>query len=159
MGRGPVVLPVRIGTCLWLLGRQLCLRSHHDGADGNPSLYRGLAAFAHRKPAPASSASQFRQFALVHRVKMSSRNARFRDQHSAREMTALRAQSGHLRSEKVVPPLPHVGHFRSNPHAGLELHRLTGTSAMYFAMKCLEQAVVLASKSILRLAFAGGGIT
>ncbi len=74
-------------------------------------------------------------------------------------MAAMRAQSGHLRSEKVVPPLPHVGHFRSNPHAGLELHRLTGTSAMYFAMKCLEQAVVLASKSILRLAFAGGGIT
>ncbi len=93
MGRGPVVLPVRIGTCLWLLGRQLCLRSHHDGADGNPSLYRGLAAFAHRKPAPAGSASQFRQFALVHRVKMSSRNARFRDQHSARKMTEFRAQS------------------------------------------------------------------
>lgn len=74
-------------------------------------------------------------------------------------MAAMRAQSGHLRSEKVVPPLPHVGHFRSNPHAGLELHRLTGTSAMYSAMKWLEQAVVLASKSILRLAFAGGGIT
>ena len=95
MGRGPVVLPVRIGTCLWLLGRQLCLRSHHDGADGNPSLYRGLAAFAHRKPAPAGSASQFRQFALVHRVKMSSRNARFRDQHSARKMTEFGAQSRH----------------------------------------------------------------
>ena len=94
MGRGPVVLPVRIGTCLWLLGRQLCLRSHHDGADGNPSLYRGLAAFAHRKPAPAGSASQFRQFALVHRVKMSSRNARFRDQHSARKMTEFRALCG-----------------------------------------------------------------
>lgn len=104
MGRGPVVLPVRIGTCLWLLGRQLCLRSHHDGADGNPSLYRGLAAFAHRKPAPAGSASQFRQFALVHRVKMSSRNARFRDQHSARKMTEFRAHSCRAASRTSTHP-------------------------------------------------------
>lgn len=133
MGRGPVVLPVRIGTCLWLLGRQLCLRSHHDGADGNPSLYRGLAAFAHRKPAPASSASQFRQFALVHRVKMSSRNDRFRDQHSAREMTALRAQSCHISGAiNILPTLhPHIMKvlvFRVDPDESKSLynaHRLS----------------------------------
>lgn len=101
--------------------------------------------------------------AVIAREAFGGRSAAINGSFSGREreplMTEMGAQSGHLRSEKVVPPLPHVGHFRSNPHAGLELHRLTGTSAMYFAMKCLEQAVVLASKSILRLAFAGGGIT
>lgn len=60
--------------------------------------------------------------AVIAREAFGGRSAAINGSFSGREreplMTEMGAQSGHLRSEKVVPPLPHVGHFRSKSSRG-----------------------------------------
>ena len=57
-----------------------------------------------------------------------------------------------------MPPLPHVGHFRSNPQAGLELKHQIGTFARDLVGQCPLQAIAKARKAAPQLDLAAGGI-